>query len=125
MITETNLQGSLILASLNTVGMEPNGSMPTVFRVHTQLDCVCVLSEGYVLRKSPSCDLVTSRSWQGQCSHKEDDGSWEVLHCHEEENPAVTSGKRRKKLLTPSQLPMLLKNCSELVLRNSSSRQDN
>ncbi len=28
-------------------------------QVHTQLDCVCMLSGGHVLRKSPSCDLVT------------------------------------------------------------------
>ncbi len=33
--------------------------------VHTQRDCVCVLSGGYVLRESPSCDLVASRSWHG------------------------------------------------------------
>ena len=45
MITEANLQGSLTLASLNMVGVEPNGRSSG----HTQRDCVCVLSGGYVL----------------------------------------------------------------------------
>ena len=55
-ITEANIQGSLILASLNTVGVQPNRRL---------------LSGGYVRRKSPLYDLVASISWQGgQCSHK-------------------------------------------------------
>ena len=35
-----------------------------------------------------------------------DGRSWKVLHSPEDENLAVTSGKHRKNLLTPSQLPV-------------------
>ncbi len=49
--TEANLQGSLILASLSMVGVEPNGRL---------------LSGGYVLCRLLSCDLVASISWQGK-----------------------------------------------------------